>query len=126
MSEPDSNDKPSRIDSSQDKREDPRLPRQERAFIRVLLSDGAALMTQTEDISRGGFRATLSEPIAIGSIFHVVIELQASQLRFLLAAEARWCQPVTANEHRTGFALLDARGTDYEAWRQFVEARDEN
>ena len=107
--------------SSDDKREDPRLRRQERAFIRVLLNDGAALMTQTEDISRGGFRAVLTEPIAAGSILLVVIELQPSQLRFLLAAEARWCQAISASEHRAGFALLDARGTDYEAWRQYAE-----
>lgn len=105
-----------------DKREDPRLRRQERAFIRVLLGDGAALPTQTEDISRGGFRALFSEAIAESSIHHVVIELEASKLRFLLAAEVRWCQPAQSGGYYAGFALLDARGTDYEAWRSFAEA----
>jgi len=113
--------------TTSDQRDDPRLHRRERAYIRVLLGDGAALLTETEDISRGGFRALLSEPVAVGSILHVVVELQTSKVRFLLAAEVRWCQspPATDNSaektHCAGFALLDASGSDYDAWREFAE-----
>lgn len=107
-----------------EKREDPRLNRQERAFIRVMFDDGAALSTQTEDISRGGFRAHLSGPVPVGSILHAVIALEPSQLRFLLAVEVRWCQP-QRDGFVAGFALLDARDTDYDAWRTYADSHSE-
>ncbi len=107
-------------DQPEEKREDPRHRRQERAFIRILLGDGAAVATQTEDLSRGGFRCVLPEPIEASSILHVVIELEPTGQRFLLAAEVRWCRREQNSEHHAGFALLDARGTDYAAWREHL------
>lgn len=111
--------------SNDEKREDPRLARRERAYVQLLLDDGVAVPTETEDVSRGGFRATLNAPVIAGSILHVVVELQTAQRRFLLAAEVRWCQPLTEGSFRAGFALLDARGSDYEAWRQFTNEHSE-
>ncbi len=111
----------SAIDHAEEKREDPRQRRQERAFIRILLGDGAAVATQTEDLSRGGFRSVLPEPIEASSILHVVIELEPTGQRFLLAAEVRWCRREQNGEHHAGFALLDARGTDYAAWREHLQ-----
>lgn len=111
--------------TSPDKREEPRLRRQERAYIRVLLNDGAAVSTQTEDISCNGFRVVLANPLVVGSVLHVVIELQASHLRFLLAAEVRWCRAMDGDAHQAGFALLDARDTDYQAWQRFAAANSE-
>jgi PilZ domain len=108
-------------DHPEEKREDPRQPRKERAFIRILLGDGAAVSTKTEDLSRGGFRSVLPEAIDAGSILHVVIELEPTSQRFLLAAEVRWCRREQTGEHHAGFALLDARGTDYDAWREHVQ-----
>jgi hypothetical protein len=110
--------------SHDEKREDPRLTRRERAYIQVLLDDGASVATETDDISRGGFRATLSCAVHDGSILHLVIELQSAQRRFLLAAEVRWCQPQADGNYRAGFALLDARGSDYDAWQQFADSVD--
>lgn len=110
--------------SNDEKREDPRLARRERAYIQLLRDDGAAVPTETEDISRGGFRATLTAPVVAGSILHVVVDLQTAQRRFLLAAEVRWCQPLAEGGFRAGFSLLDARGTDYEVWRQFSSETD--
>ncbi|MFN4292380.1 MAG: PilZ domain-containing protein [Permianibacter sp.] len=106
--------------TTDDKRESQRWARRERAYIQLLFDDGGAVRVQTEDISAGGFRAALAAPLPEGSILHVVIELSSSQSRYLLAAEVRWCRELTAGHYHVGFSLLDARGTDYEAWQQFA------
>lgn len=107
----------------QEKRQAPRIDRRERAFIQLLMDGGRQQAIATDDVSRGGFRATLTEPVAEGSLLHLVIALEsAASQRFLLAAEVRWCRALGADQYQAGFALLDARDTDYDAWRHFTDA----
>jgi hypothetical protein len=102
-----------------EQRQHPRLERNETVHIRVLLDAGRALETSTTDISAGGFRARLEAPLDAGTILHLVIEAGSPPLRFLLAAECRWCRE-ESGALAAGFALLDARDSDYAAWQEFA------
>lgn len=102
----------------EEKRNHPRLSRNESVYIRVLLGNGESIETQTEDVSAGGFRARLNQALESGIILHVVIETGTPVTRFLLAAEVKWCQ-AGADEFHAGFEMLDAQGTDYEQWQNF-------
>lgn len=105
-------------------RQEPREPRDETIHIQVQQAPSNAnqpalvLHATTRDVSAHGFNAGSNLALPIGSLLDVLIELRDNQPAFLLAAEVRWCRPHADGGFSIGFAVVDASGSDYQAWQR--------
>lgn len=105
-------------------RQEPRLARHDPIHIQIQHGSSAPpqpavlLHADTRDISSNGFNARSNRPLQVGTLLDVLIELRGNGKPFLLTAEVRWSQPQANGEHAVGFAIVDAVGTDYQAWQQ--------
>lgn len=105
-------------------RQEPREPRDETIHIQVqhapssVSQPALVLHASTRDISAHGFNASSNLALPTGSLLDVLIELRDSQPAFLLTAEVRWCRPQPDGDYSIGFAVIDASGSDYQAWQR--------
>lgn len=104
---------------------EPRFARNETLFLQVQRGavdlEGLVLHCNTRDISRNGFNVKADNPIALGVILELLMELPEHQQPFLLTAEVRWCKPLEAKGFSVGFVILDAMHSDYVAWREALD-----
>ncbi|MEP1469554.1 MAG: PilZ domain-containing protein [Halieaceae bacterium] len=78
---------------------------------------------KTLDISRGGLRVQVGQPLTIGAILQIGVELSPGERPLYLAGEVKWCLPARETEQAwtAGFALLNASDSDIEQWYELVE-----
>ena len=78
---------------------------------------------KTLDISRGGLRVQLNQPLTIGAIHQIGVELSADDRTLYLAGEVKWCLPAKGSNDTwtAGFQLLNASDSDIETWYLLVE-----
>ena len=108
---------------SEDKRNNDRIHMTGAIFIEVTASEGHAqnriLICRSFDISPGGLRVGLDEPIEIGSILQLGADLVPGRDPLYLVGEVRWTEPRDPGPgYWVGFELLDSADTDIAAWRE--------
>ena len=100
----------------------PRMIRSEAVALELVkpggpdLGSGQVLGIRTLDISRSGMRIAVSQPIDIGHIYDLCIDLTDHRKRFLLTGEIRWCRKDADGQWEAGIEVLDGEGTDSEEW----------
>ena len=108
--------------AAHERRESPRLARRESVSIQLLLpcpdrtGCQRVVTTETADLSAGGLRLRLAEPLAAERILDLVVELSGHPRRFLLTGETRWCRPDAGGGYEVGMLIHDGVGTDYAEW----------
>ncbi|MCB1842327.1 MAG: PilZ domain-containing protein [Halioglobus sp.] len=110
-----------------------RLPVESRTFIELVSPQlgtegtGRLVTCQTLNISRGGLQVTLGEPVVVGAILQISVELPGEEHPLYLAGEVRWCEANDQEPERpwcAGFQLLNAGSTDIERWTQLIAAME--
>lgn len=109
-------------DQTVERRRNPRLVREERLLMQVTAIDDAPppeRMTsacRTVDISAGGLRLRLNEPVQAGSRIDLWVEVTGRSGKLLLSGEVRWS--VQQDEgHLIGIQLHERDGFDLLAWK---------
>lgn len=101
-----------------------RLPIQSTTFIELMSAragssePGRVLTCKSLNVSRGGVQVSLAEPLTVGAILHIGIDLPGAKDTLYLAGEVRWCLP-NNNEHHpwiAGFQVLNANDSDIDRW----------
>ena len=117
---------------SQDKREHLRLPVASTIFIELVASgigehdDGHVAACKTLDVSRGGLQVSLEQPLRVGAILQIGVELPSLNETLYLAGEVRWCRPdASGNDYwSAGFELQNAADSDIERWVDLLTDMD--
>lgn len=117
-----------------DKRKFLRLPVESRIFIELesplvgRAGTGRLAACKTLNISRGGLQVSLAEPVPVGAILQICVELPDSGRPLYLAGEVRWCRPGEAQperEYTAGFQLLNAGNSDIDRWVELIAGMEE-
>lgn len=110
-----------------------RLPVESRTFIELVspnlgeTESGKLVACHTLNISRGGLQVALPEPVTVGAILQIGIELPGEESPLYLAGEVRWCLRNNMDEERpysAGFKLLNANSSDFERWGNLLAAME--
>jgi len=117
---------------SEEKRRHLRLPLESAVFIELLsplagnAQSGRVVRCRTLDVSRGGLRVNLSQPLTAGAILQIGIDMPGSDETLYLAGEVRWRtpDPQRPGTWMAGFALLDAEGSDIDGWVRLLAGLD--
>ena len=112
-------------------REHIRLQLDTRVFIELAAADPVAgteaelLQCKVLDVSWGGLKVEIEEPLIDGSILSIGVFLPGVDEPFYLAGEVRWCIPVdlgnTDGNWTAGFKVLTSSGSDADSWREFLD-----
>jgi hypothetical protein len=112
-----------------EQRRQPRAKRAERIFVQVVDCTeapdlvGRILRASTEDVSAGGLRLHLENPVPVGCALELWVKVDGSDGTFLLAGEVRWVVPVQEEGgYAAGVALASGLPDDSARWRSFVAA----
>lgn len=119
------------MELEQDNRKEFRLTGEFTVFLETLSAppehefQSHVVICNTMDISSNGIGLMLDEPLALGLILQMYIEMSDTKERFFLVAEVKWCQPSTEDEEcfNTGFELYNSDGTDIVEWKKLVSKK---
>ncbi|MCB1704785.1 MAG: PilZ domain-containing protein [Halioglobus sp.] len=101
-----------------------RLPLECTTFIELLSprlgqsESGKMVRCSTINVSRGGLQVILAEPLTVGAILQIGVDLPNWADTLYLAAEVRYCQPSNNAQQPwiAGFQILNANDSDVERW----------
>ena len=74
-----------------------------------------------------GLKVTLDEPISLGLVLQLGIDLAYPKQRIHIVGEVMWCRPQSEEEgggYALGFELIESDGTDIEDWKKFLATLD--
>ena len=109
---------------SEQRRKHHRLPVESTTFIELLSSRAAdpepvrLITCKSFNVSRRGFQVRLGEPLTVGVILQIGIDLPSLADTLYLAGEVRWCV-IDKDDHLpwiAGFQILNANGSDIDRW----------
>jgi Tfp pilus assembly protein PilZ len=77
------------------------------------------VLCRTVDISRSGLRVGINRVLTIGTILQIGVELAEDKDPLYLTGEVMWCQMdgERPGQFQVGFALLNAKDSDIDNWR---------
>jgi Tfp pilus assembly protein PilZ len=79
------------------------------------------VICDTVDFSANGLCTHIDEPLPIGGIFPLFVELHATGETLQLTAEVKWTLPMlTGHGFKVGLALLDSDETDIVKWKTHI------
>ena len=80
------------------------------------------VLCKTIDISRNGLLVWVNRELTIGAILQIGVELSHEDHTLYLTGEVKRCKPGRTNSGRwqVGFALMNATGSDIDAWRAMI------
>jgi len=116
------------MSESTDRRNHPRLARDEKVVIQVVSSasdpslTGLTVKCSTVDLSAQGLRVKLDKHVPEGYRLELFLQVTGHSRRFFLAGEIKWSREVEGEEggYLTGIELVDAPETDLSDWvKQF-------
>ena len=117
--------------STNDKRMHPRLESDDRLFTQVVLAAeqpelvGSTLSCTAVNMSVGGIQFKTTEPVPIGTLLDLWVDVSTRPGKFFLAGEVRWSRPTgeldeNGNElHFIGVQLKSGAATDILDWRDY-------
>ncbi len=83
---------------------------------------GSILLSRSTDLSANGLQVIIDQPLPVGNIYPLSIQLQEPRVNFTLAGEVKWCR-MDGEEYRVGIALFESNGTGIVAWKEQVASR---
>jgi len=115
---------------SLDKRMHPRLESDDRLFTQVVLSAdnpdlvGTTLSCTAINMSVGGIQFVTHEPLPIGALLDLWVDISSRPGKFFLAGEVRWTRPGEDGDDgnpvwRVGVQLKSGAATDILDWREY-------
>lgn len=115
---------------SLDKRMHPRLETDDRLFTQVVLATedpdlvGTTLSCTAINMSVGGIQFATSEPLPIGALLDLWVDISTRPGKFFLAGEVRWARPGEPDEDgepvwHVGVQLKSGAATDILDWREY-------
>lgn len=110
-----------------------RLPVESRVFIELespppgSLGPGKVARCDTLEVSKEGLRVRLGEPVTVGAILQIGVELPGKDEPFYLVGQVRWRKqdPESHDAWIAGFEILNAAGSDIEHWEAALQVMDE-
>jgi hypothetical protein len=117
--------------AADEKRQHPRFPLAQTAFIELLAADvgsedesaGEVVSCRTVNASRAGLQVKVRHPLIVGSMLQVAVDMADDDSSTLyLVAEVRWCElgPISGQGWIAGFILMDALDSDIDAWHSLL------
>lgn len=115
---------------SLDKRMHPRLESDDRLFTQVVLSAddpnmvGTTLSCTAINMSVGGIQFATAEPLPIGALLDLWVDISSRPGKFFLAGEVRWSRPTEPDPSggavwHIGVQLKSGAATDILDWREY-------
>ena len=119
--------------TDRDRRRFFRLPVESRVFIEIesappgSLGPGKIARCETLDVSNSGLRVRLDEPVTVGAILQIGVELPGKDEPFYLVGQVRWRMRDREIKGKwvAGFEVLNAFGSDVEHWEAALQVIDE-
>jgi len=117
--------------SNNDKRLHPRVESDDRLFTQVVLAAdepelvGTTLSCTAINMSIGGIQFKTTEPVPVGTLLDLWVDVSSRPGKFFLAGEVRWSRPTAeADEngtelHFVGVQLKSGAATDILDWRDY-------
>jgi hypothetical protein len=114
----------------EERRKHQRLPITCTTFIELLSprlghsESGEMITCSTVNVSRSGLQVILTDPLTVGAILQIGVDLPNANDTLYLAAEVRWCL-LSNDEHQpwmAGFQILNASDSDIERWETLITA----
>ena len=117
--------------SQNDKRVHARLESDDRLFTQVVFASdqpelvGTTLSCTAVNMSVGGIQFRTTEPVPVGTLLDLWVDVASRPGKFFLAGEARWSRPTGENDenddqlHFIGVQLKTGAATDILDWREF-------
>jgi Tfp pilus assembly protein PilZ len=118
---------------SLDKRMHPRLESDDRLYTQVVLSAddpdlvGTTLSCTAINMSVGGIQFATSDPLPIGALLDLWVDISSRPGKFFLAGEVRWSRPGESDgsgnaQWYIGVQLKSGAATDILDWREYHAA----
>lgn len=115
---------------SLDKRMHPRLETDDRLFTQVVLSAddpdlvGTTLSCTAVNMSVGGVQFVTGQPLPIGALLDLWVDIASRPGKFFLAGEVRWTRPGDRDDQgkptwHVGVQLKSGAATDILDWREY-------
>lgn len=117
--------------STNDKRLHPRLDSDDRLFSQVVLAAdepelvGETLSCRAVNMSMGGIQFKTSQPVPVGTLLDLWVDVASRPGKFFLAGEVRWSRPTAEYDengvemHFIGVQLKSGAATDILDWRDY-------
>ena len=117
--------------SNNDKRMHPRLDSDDRLFTQVVLAAddpelvGTTLSCTAVNMSMGGIQFKTAQPVPVGTLLDLWVDVSSRPGKFFLAGEVRWSRPTIEQDenglelHFVGVQLKSGSATDIIDWRDF-------
>jgi Tfp pilus assembly protein PilZ len=117
--------------SQNDKRVHARLESDDRLFTQVVFASdqpalvGTTLSCTAVNMSVGGIQFRTTEPVPVGTLLDLWVDVASRPGKFFLAGEVRWSRPTGENDenddqlHFIGVQLKTGAATDILDWREF-------
>ena len=117
--------------STNDKRLHPRTESDDRLFTQVVLAAenpnlvGVTLSCTAINMSVGGIQFKTAQPVPIGTLLDLWVDVSSRPGKFFLAGEVRWSRPTGEHDengrelHFIGVQLKSGAATDILDWRDF-------
>jgi len=112
--------------SSEEQRQEYRLNSVETVFIEVAaasydgLEPAKVVVTTSVDLSANGLQVALSDPLEIGHIFQISVQLSGIPQRVQLATEVMWVRPADSGLFLVGLALLASDESGLHLWKTLL------
>lgn len=78
------------------------------------------LTAQTHDLSATGMRIITAEPVTLGAILPIQVQLAGDDARYQLIAEVVWCERRSSAHYAVGLNVLDSDGSSFVDWMDAV------
>lgn len=112
------------MSESTDRRNHPRLARDEKVIIQVVSSasdpslTGLTVKCATVDVSANGLRVKLDKHVPEGYLLELFLQVSGQSRRYFLAGEVKWSRQVEDEEdcYLTGIELIESTGDDLADW----------
>jgi len=117
--------------SNNDNRSHPRFDSDDRLFTQVVLAAddpelvGLTLSCTAVNMSMGGVQFKTTQPVPIGTLLDLWVDVASRPGKFFLAGEVRWSRPTSEFDengdelHFVGVQLKSGAATDFLDWRDF-------
>jgi len=117
--------------SNNDHRSHPRFDSDDRLFTQVVLAAddpelvGLTLSCTAVNMSMGGVQFKTTQPVPIGTLLDLWVDVASRPGKFFLAGEVRWSRPTSEFDengeelHFVGVQLKSGAATDFLDWRDF-------
>ena len=110
-------------------RQEIRIAHAETIFIEVQssyannLGEGSSrlLICNSVDVSANGIQAQIDEPLPVGAIYQLCIEIAEPAERLFLAAQVKWIRKTDDGQaYHVGLMIFESDDTDIEGWKRHI------